>query len=70
MNKENNLNSFYNKIVKKPWGKEYLIFQNNVVDIWLLSIEPGKNTSLHCHPTKKNWINIVGWKNRGGFRFL
>ena len=57
MNKENNLNSFYNKIVKKPWGKEYLIFQNNVVAIWLLSIEPGKNTSLHCHPTKKTGLN-------------
>ena len=62
MNKENNLNSFYNKIVKKPWGKEYLIFQNNVVAIWLLSIEPGKNTSLHCHPIKKTGLILLDGK--------
>ena len=46
MNIEKNLNSYINKIVKKPWGEEYLIFQNDLVAIWLLNILSEKNTSL------------------------
>lgn len=62
MNRENILNSYHNKIVKKPWGEEYLIFQNDVVAIWLLNIESGKNTSLHCHPTKKTGLILLDGK--------
>ena len=39
--------------VKKPWGSEYLIYQNNDIAVWLLKIIKGQNTSLHCHPIKK-----------------
>ena len=65
MNKSKNLNAYVNKLVKKPWGEEYLIFQNNVVAIWLLKIKPNHHTSLHCHTEKKNRFNFVRWKNRG-----
>jgi mannose-6-phosphate isomerase-like protein (cupin superfamily) len=44
----------YNKvIVKKPWGYEYLMFENGKVGVWHLFIRSGGETSLHCHPRKK-----------------
>ena len=62
MNKSKNLISYVNKLVKKPWGEEYLIFQNDVVAIWLLNILPEKSTSLHCHPTKKTGLILLDGK--------
>lgn len=41
-----------NSIVKKPWGHEYLCFQNKFLSIWLLAINKDSETSLHCHPNK------------------
>lgn len=43
----------YNKIVvNKPWGREFLAYQNENVALWVLYIKHGESTSLHCHPTK------------------
>lgn len=39
-------------VVVKPWGHEFLIFANEQVAIWFLSIKKGHSTSMHCHPTK------------------
>ncbi len=47
-----------NQIVLKPWGREYLAYRNEEVAIWVLEIEKGKATSLHCHP-KKNTALII-----------
>jgi len=47
-----------NQIVIKPWGREYLAFRNERVAIWVLHIDKGKATSLHCHP-KKNTALII-----------
>ena len=46
------MDSYKNKIVDKPWGYEYLIYENNLVALWLLHIKPNQKTSLHCHPKK------------------
>ena len=62
MNKSKNLNVYVNKLVKKPWGEEYLIFQNNVVAIWLLKIKPNHHTSLHCHTEKKTGLILLDGK--------
>jgi hypothetical protein len=43
---------FSDIIVKKPWGYEYLFFENDDIAIWILNIEPNQKTSLHCHPNK------------------
>lgn len=40
-------------VVRKPWGYEYLLFENEIMGIWILRIKKGKKTSLHCHPHKK-----------------
>lgn len=44
---------YHNAIVKKPWGYEYLAFENEFVAIWILHIVPKRKTSMHCHPRKK-----------------
>jgi mannose-6-phosphate isomerase-like protein (cupin superfamily) len=50
---------YQNVLVKKPWGSEYLMFDNGLVSIWHLFIEHGKRTSMHCHPTKKTGIILL-----------
>jgi len=51
------------KIVIKPWGFEYTIFRNlNKLAITYVNILPKKQTSLHCHPSKKTGFIILGGK--------
>lgn len=46
-------------IVKKPWGYEYLAFENSFVAIWLLQIIRRRRTSMHCHPKKKTGLVLL-----------
>lgn len=46
-------------IVRKPWGYEYLAYQNAHVAMWVLHIRAGERTSLHCHPTKSTGLVVV-----------
>src|SRR3989338_7498245 len=46
-------------IVKKPWGYEYLIFENNIVAVWILYIKANEQTSMHCHPGKKTSLLVM-----------
>jgi len=59
--KDLSLNSFdFSKlVVNKPWGYEYLMFQNKKVAIWMLYIKKGYSTSMHCHPNKKTSLFLV-----------
>ena len=54
-------NDIYNNyLVKKPWGEEYTIFSNKkIIGVTLVKINPGKSTSLHCHPNKKTGFIIL-----------
>jgi rfaE bifunctional protein nucleotidyltransferase chain/domain len=40
---------YFNKVNDKPWGKEYLAFQNKDIGIWILHVNKDQETSLHCH---------------------
>ena len=40
---------YIGKINDKPWGKEYLAFQNKNIGIWILIVNKDQETSLHCH---------------------
>jgi mannose-6-phosphate isomerase-like protein (cupin superfamily) len=52
--------SNYNKnIVKKPWGYEYLAYQNENVGLWFLYIKPNQSTSMHCHPKKTTGLVLL-----------
>ena len=46
-------------VVNKPWGYEYLMFENSEISIWLLYIRQGSLTSMHCHPNKKTSLLII-----------
>ncbi len=46
-------------IVKKPWGYEYLAFENAHVAIWMLQIVRKRRTSMHCHPRKRTGLVLL-----------
>lgn len=46
-------------IVKKPWGYEYLAFENEYVAIWILHISRKRKTSMHCHPRKRTGLILL-----------
>lgn len=47
------------KAKTKPWGYEYLFYENRDIAIWHLVINAGHRTSLHCHPNKKTGLLIL-----------
>lgn len=47
------------RVVLKPWGYEYLVFQNEDVAVWLLHIKHEHSTSMHCHPLKKTCLILL-----------
>src|SRR3989338_5677445 len=51
--------NYTNAIVKKPWGYEYLLFENKHVSIWILQIIRKRKTSMHCHPNKKTGLILL-----------
>jgi mannose-6-phosphate isomerase-like protein (cupin superfamily) len=51
--------SHANNIVKKPWGYEYLVYQNQDVALWFLFIGFGHQTSFHSHPNKTTGLIIL-----------
>ncbi len=57
--KKTKLMRFKNAIVKKPWGYEYLVFENNSVAIWMLQIIRKRKTSMHCHPKKRTGLVLL-----------
>ena len=54
-------------MVQKPWGYEYLVYENPEVALWLLYIEQGKGTSLHCHPKKTTGLILLEGEAELGF---
>ena len=45
--------------MRKPWGYEYLCYQNEGLAIWFLRIEHNHRTSLHCHPRKHTGLILL-----------
>lgn len=48
-----------NNIVKKPWGYEYLVYENENVALWFLHIDYDQQTSMHCHPNKTTGLILL-----------
>lgn len=57
--KEADAFDYGNVIVKKPWGYEYLVFENDFVAIWMLQIIRKRKTSMHCHPKKNTGLILL-----------
>ena len=51
--------SYKDVVVKKPWGKEYLVYENENLGIWFLHIEKDQSTSTHCHPKKNTGLVVL-----------
>ena len=55
-----NKKNYENSYVIKPWGSEYVIYQDKKkIGLTLLKINPNKETSLHCHSEKKTGFVIL-----------
>jgi D-glycero-beta-D-manno-heptose 1-phosphate adenylyltransferase len=55
---------YKNKVCVKPWGHEFLMFQNESIGMWFLRITGGNRTSVHCHYNKDTTIVVL----RGSLR--
>ena len=53
------VDSHANNIVKKPWGYEYLVYQNSDVALWFLFIGYNQQTSFHSHPNKTTGLIVL-----------
>lgn len=51
--------SYESTIVKKPWGYEYLAYENEDVGLWFLHIDKDQQTSMHCHPKKTTGLVLL-----------
>lgn len=54
--------SHSSNIVKKPWGFEYLVYENEDVALWALFIGQNHKTSMHCHPNKTTGLMVLDGK--------
>jgi len=51
--------SYVSNLVKKPWGYEYLAYENDECALWFLYIQKGHKTSMHCHPNKTTGLVLL-----------
>ncbi len=50
---------FSNIVIEKPWGYEYLLYENKNASIWVLHIKHDCLTSMHCHLNKKTALILL-----------
>lgn len=50
---------FMKWVVRKPWGYEYLLYNNLFTQVWSLYIKQDALTSMHTHPNKKTALILV-----------
>ena len=44
--------SYLDRLIQKPWGSEFRVYEDDVREAWCLHLRPHRRTSLHCHPNK------------------
>jgi hypothetical protein len=54
--------TYRDRVVIKPWGYEFLMFENEHVAAWVLHIGKDQSTSMHCHPRKKTSLMALAGK--------
>lgn len=47
------------KVCVKPWGFEFLAFENAYIAVWIMHIRKGHATSLHCHFKKDTHFIVI-----------
>ena len=53
------MSNYNTNVVKKPWGYEYLAYENEQAAVWFLYIKYNHATSLHCHPNKTTGLILL-----------
>lgn len=59
--------AYLDEVIDKPWGLEYRVYADMLMDIWRLSIDSGHSTSMHCHPRKNTVLICLGGNARVNF---
>jgi mannose-6-phosphate isomerase-like protein (cupin superfamily) len=54
--------SYRGRVVIKPWGYEFLAFENDCVAVWCLHIRKDHATSMHSHPSKRTSLTVLSGK--------
>lgn len=55
-----NAEDYIRTVVRKPWGYEYLLYQNPDAAVWVLHLKAARHrTSFHCHPKKKTSLIVL-----------
>lgn len=54
--------TYRDRVVVKPWGYEFLIFENPEVAVWFLRVKKDHATSMHCHPAKRTSLTLLSGK--------
>jgi len=44
---------YLDRLIHKPWGSEFRVYEDDLADVWCLHIGAGHRTSLHCHLRKR-----------------
>jgi mannose-6-phosphate isomerase-like protein (cupin superfamily) len=44
---------YLDRLIHKPWGSEFRVYEDDLADVWCLYLHAGHRTSLHCHPHKR-----------------
>ena len=50
---------YLDNLIRKPWGREYRIYDDALIDVWMLELQAGSSTSMHCHPRKDTFLLCV-----------
>ena len=50
---------YLNKGFIKPWGHEYMAYQSKDVGVWILHVNQGLQTSVHCHFHKDTVLCVL-----------
>jgi mannose-6-phosphate isomerase-like protein (cupin superfamily) len=54
--------NYHDRVVIKPWGHEFLAYENEFVAIWYLYIRKDHATSMHSHPSKRTSLTLLSGK--------
>ena len=58
-NEKHQFINYSNSICVKPWGHEFLVYQNEKIGIWFLKMLKNNKTSLHTHFNKDTFIIVL-----------
>jgi mannose-6-phosphate isomerase-like protein (cupin superfamily) len=58
---------YLDAVIDKPWGHEYRVYADLLIDVWKLMLATGQSTSMHCHPRKDTVLMCLAGSLRINF---